>query len=408
MKRDFTNENMEEFLRENAEALRMRPTARVWKGISSHLTRRRRKLGLILGTSLLFTTALVYYLATERPSQFTSADTNTNSTQEQRTQLSDLTKNIAPLQKQVAFTDSRKNQPVISVPVNPNNKELQFIAESLSPSQETSQNLFSGSIVDSYGENILTAPTAGSELEDIPASDPMSIESVVNSFKPTMKRKLGWQMYFTPTVSYRKLSDNYVDNVAVHKPGFGFEMGVAAKYPVTKAVKVRAGLQFNVARYGIKTFDSYSQPATIRINDGNRVNYVNTVTNYNNFSGYKSTWLQNFYLQVSAPVGVEFKLKGDEKVQFGIATTIQPTYLVGDRAYFISSDYKNYAEMPRLVRKWNANTSLETFVGYSTGHLNWQVGPQVRYQILSSYLQKYPIKENMFDFGLKVGISLNK
>jgi hypothetical protein len=60
------------------------------------------------------------------------------------------------------------------------------------------------------------------------------------------------------------------------------------------------------------------------------------------------------------------------------------------------------------VRKWNVNTNFETFVTYSTGHLNWQVGPQVRYQILSSYLKKYPVKENLFDFGLKVGLSFGK
>jgi hypothetical protein len=107
-------------------------------------------------------------------------------------------------------------------------------------------------------------------------------------------------------------------------------------------------------------------------------------------------------------VGVEFKVKGDDRVQCGVASTVQPTYLLGDKAYVISSDYKNYANMPDLVRRWNVNTSLETFVAYSTGHLNWQVGPQVRYQILSSYLKKYPVKENLFDFGLKVGISVNK
>jgi hypothetical protein len=80
---------------------------------------------------------------------------------------------------------------------------------------------------------------------------------------------------------------------------------------------------------------------------------------------------------------------------------------VGDRAYIISSDYKNYSLVPSLTRKWNVATSFETFVGYSTGKLKWQVGPQVRYQLLSSFVDEYPVKENLFDFGLKVGISLN-
>jgi hypothetical protein len=74
----------------------------------------------------------------------------------------------------------------------------------------------------------------------------------------------------------------------------------------------------------------------------------------------------------------------------------------------LSTDYKNYTEVPWLSRKWNVNTSIETYVAYSTGKMNWQIGPQVRYQLLSSYISKYPLKENLFDFGLRIGMSINK
>jgi hypothetical protein len=135
---------------------------------------------------------------------------------------------------------------------------------------------------------------------------------------------------------------------------------------------------------------------------------VNTVSNYRNFNGAQTDWLQNFYFQVSTPIGAEIKLHGTEKMYVGAATTIQPTYVLGDRAYLITADYKNYAQVPWLMRRGNVNTSLETFVAYSTGKVNWQVGPQVRYQLLSSFVNKYPVKENLFDFGLKVGISVNQ
>ncbi|HWJ26613.1 MAG TPA: hypothetical protein VNS32_08715, partial [Flavisolibacter sp.] len=65
MERDFSNENMEEFLQRNADGLRMRPSARVWKGISIHLKRRRRRVGLLVGTSLLMMVTLGYYLVNE-------------------------------------------------------------------------------------------------------------------------------------------------------------------------------------------------------------------------------------------------------------------------------------------------------------------------------------------------------
>ena len=80
--------------------------------------------------------------------------------------------------------------------------------------------------------------------------------------------------------------------------------------------------------------------------------------------------------------------------------------MLKDRAYLISTDYKNYAEVPRLIRHVNLNTSFETFVNYTSGNTKWQIGPQVRYQILSSFQNKYPVKENLFDFGVKMGVTL--
>jgi hypothetical protein len=407
MERNFTNENMEEFLRQSADGLKMRPSARVWKEISGHLTRRRRITGFILGTSLLVTIAIGYYMLNESANNFNN----------QKSTYNTKTQNIVQAQTGSLQNNNKKLIAVNSDIVKKHNKsnkagfaearEFSFTQTLLQRNVEAVQYAFNPTVVDSYFDTKLIPENKGTTLESLDIADPLSIESVSNSYK-SKSRKLGWQTYFTPTVSYRKLSDNYIDNVAPHKPAFGFELGVAAKYPVSKNAKFRAGLQFNVNRYEIKTYDSYAQLATIRLSDRNGTDYVRTVTNYNNFTGYQSNWLQNFYLQVSVPVGFEFKLKGDDKVQFGVASTLQPTYLLSDKAYVISSDYKNYAEMSKLVRHWNVNTSLETFVSYSTGRLNWQVGPQVRYQILSSYLKKYPVKENLFDFGLKVGISVHK
>jgi hypothetical protein len=405
MERNFTNENMEEFLRQSADGLKMRPSARVWKEISGHLNRRRRITGFVLGTSLLLVTALGYYVVNESANNFNNPVANTNNTKVEK---------VVSKQSQAITKTNQQSIAIAGKPATKNNFEkfpgtpdFTFTQILLQRNEEAVHNAFTPTIVDSYFENDASSQLKSNIEQQSIINDPQSIESVLNTFQPKAK-KLVWQTYFTPTVSYRKLNDNYIDNVAPHKPAFGFELGMAAKYAVSKNTKLRAGLQFNVNRYEIKTFDSYAQLATIRLNDRNGSYNVRTVTNYNNYTGYQSNWLQNFYFQVSAPVGLEFKIKGDDKMQFGVASTVQPTYLLGDKAYVISSDYKNYANMPGLVRRWNVNTSLETFVAYSTGHLNWQVGPQVRYQLLSSYVKKYPVKENLFDFGLKVGISVHK
>ena len=408
MERNFTNENMEEFLRQSADGFRMRPSAKVWKGIASHLSRRRRITGLVLGTSLLLITTLGYYMLNESAKNFKNQNAKSNTKTENI-----VAKQPATLQNTDQQLIAVNNSPVKKVHESYGDNlvqtnEFNFTQTLLQRNTEATQNAFTPTIVDSYFPSEFNTENKLTAQENFSIADPLSIESVLNSYKPKAK-KLRWQTYFTPTVSYRKLSDNNIDNLAPpHKPAFGVELGVAAKYPASKNVKLRAGLQLNVNRYEMKTFDSYSQAATIRLTDRNGFGYSRTVnTNYNNVNG-NPNWLQNFYLQLSAPVGLELKLKGDDKMQFGIASTLQPTYLLSDKAYVISYDYKYYASMPDLVRHWNINTSLETYVAYSTGKLNWQVGPQVRYQVLSSYVKKYPIKENLFDFGLKVGISVNK
>jgi hypothetical protein len=286
--------------------------------------------------------------------------------------------------------------------------------------------------VDDYFDGGIKEETPQTVSVAKPALYPLTIESVLNSYTAGRSRKkIGFQFYFTPTISYRKLGENKsflrsqpannpnyrqalifdVNNVVTHKPDIGFEIGMAAKYPITRKMKLKGGLQFNVNRYDIKAYDAATSVATIMFNGrtSNRADSLNTYARYSNRNtGYQTNWLQNLYFQISAPVGLEFKISGDEKVQFGVATTIQPTYVLGDRAYLISTDYKNYVEVPQLVRRWNVNTALETYVGYSTGRLDWQVGPQVRYQLLSSFINKYPVKENLFDFGLKVGVSIKK
>ena len=410
MERNFANENIEEFLRRNTDGLRMRPTAKVWKQISNHLNRRRRRFGFILGTSLLLTTAFGYVLVNKSSGDYSITTVQPASKQNSKFRTGPELTNQPVVISEGLKSNSNKNRFVknyhnVASPVADQNST--FTQSLVQQSEQVIQNDFSPTVVDSYFASEWPTEKMYNSPKEIKASDPLSIESVLNSYKSKTK-KLAWQFYFAPTLSYRNLNDNKVNDIVPHKPAFGFELGTAAKYSLSKNTKLRAGLQFNVNRYEIKTWDSYTQFATIRLVDGNKVDYVTKITNYNNVSGYQTNWLQNFFLQVSTPVGVEVKLSGDEKVQFGMASTIQPTYLLGDKAYLISADYRNYMEEPNLVRRWNVNTSLETFVGYSTGHLNWQVGPQVRYQILSSYLKKYPIKEHLFDFGFKIGISANK
>jgi len=473
MESNYNNENFERFLRENSDQYRMYPSENAWKKIYNALHTRRRwfGIGLILFLSAGFVTTIMLtnsstggspQLADRKPQPVISA--GKEPVEEAETDNSLLTpyagsyskKEKSPILQPLSLPDDKN----LTVGVNPiglpaenlvkeNSSEIAATKKSedlteLVPSGEqvkSSSTLHSPILVTITDQvtdqdylwllNNATFTNNDKSRKDLyrlnsSSNRPLTIESVINSYTRRNK-KLSFQYYFTPTISYRKLSENKsylrslnsgasgsslytnINNVVTHKPDMGLEVGVAARYALNKKLKIRGGVQFNTSRYDIKAFSYASEWTTIALNSsGPTADSVRTTSNYRNFNGYKSDWLHNFYFQISVPVGIEWKLAGDDKVQFGIASTIQPTYVIGDRAYLLSSNYKNYAEVPWLIRRWNMNTSLEAFVSYSTGKMNWQIGPQVRYQLYSSFVKEYPVKENLFDFGLKIGVSANR
>ena len=51
------------------------------------------------------------------------------------------------------------------------------------------------------------------------------------------------------------------------------------------------------------------------------------------------------------------------------------------------------------------NAGAEAYRSYNHNGVKWQVGPQFRYQLFSSYNKAYPIKEYLMEYGIKVGIT---
>jgi hypothetical protein len=268
---------------------------------------------------------------------------------------------------------------------------------------------------------------------------PMTIESVINSYTHIQKRKkISLEVYFSPTISYRELKENkafinYARNAAAtsgasitppvsatnysadvnssvtHKPDAGLQLGFVGGYPLSRNLRLLGGLQFNISKYDIRAYSHQEELTTIALTNPNgRTNTVYTLTNYRNDGGYKTNWLHNLYFSVSAPIGLEYKIAGRKRNFYGASGTIQPSFIISNRAYLLSTDYKSYAEIPSLIRKWNINTGFELFAGYTTGRVKWKIGPQVRYQVMSSFVKKYPVQEHLFDFGLKLGVMLNK
>ena len=251
--------------------------------------------------------------------------------------------------------------------------------------------------------------------------------AVYELLAPKTKRT-SLQFFFSPTMNYRKLTgkrdahirsdiksipiamniEGDIDGLVNHKPALGFELGSSIHYASNKNLTLKAGLQFNYSRYDILAYSSYSaEIATIAL--GSQFAAASdSITNYTrirNFGGDARQDLQNQYFQLSVPVGLEYRLFGNNKLQVKVAGTIQPTYLINRNSYLITTDYKNYTREPSLVRRWNVNTSAEAFISYQTGGVKWQVGPQFRYQLLSSYADQYPIREYLMEYGVKIGVS---
>jgi hypothetical protein len=135
------------------------------------------------------------------------------------------------------------------------------------------------------------------------------------------------------------------------------------------------------------------------------VQNISVMTSYNNNVGFRTAQLNNKVYQLALPIGVDYQLIRFKK--FGIHTqaTIQPTYNVNKNVYLLSADYANYAAGNDYVRKWNMNTSVGIQFSYQKGNTVWQLGPQIRYQTLPTYNNPYPIKENLIDYGFRIGWS---
>ena len=252
-----------------------------------------------------------------------------------------------------------------------------------------------------------------------------AIETVIEQAKK-IKRNASWQIYASPTMGYRRLKGEAsrsmyqysvfslstnavfarnVKDAVTHKPGMGFEIGTAMFYPLSKKLNFKAGLQANYNHYQIEAFSSVPEIANYGMNNYAFGSYpISAVSFYRNNSGYSPAILRNEHYMISMPVGIDYEIAGTRKLNFSIASTFQPTYVFANYSYLLSTDLKHYAKEPTLNRRWNMNAAIEANLNMEKGGFKWSIAPQFRYQMLSSFKSKYPIKENLTDFGIKVGV----
>ncbi len=210
---------------------------------------------------------------------------------------------------------------------------------------------------------------------------------------------------FTPSAYYTQISGAAVQTAALLRdaPSLSLEAGAVLNYSVAKRIRLKAGVQFNYNNFttiGTK-LPHPTQSAIAVLNNspvllrGSEFSTDGNQTKFNHTS-----------LQVSLPLGVDVALLNGSRVKWFVGTALQPTYNFGGNALVMSADKRNFIKETSLRRDFNLNIAAETFVSIRLkGGINFNAGPQFRYQVLSTYKKPYGYKENLISTGLKIGFT---
>ena len=450
MERDYFNDDFEDQLREKSEQFKMYPSDKVWSEIHGSLHTRKRRF--VAGMSFLISAILI--LAGRQllgPSANAPARTaikttpppvappinlqafiDNNGIASQATESKSVDRKFrAPFALEetnhpIAYLHPADIQSVASVASNgDNNRKPAVVIAMRAPAKSTA----SIATVDEVTElNTGQLPAAGAHHVALNNSTAVatSIETMVTHHQHMNAERLSWQLYITPSITYRKFSGVDYHNLVVptspitvvqfsnvnsfvdHTPSLGFEVGGALMYHLTKSISIKAGLQFNYGRYLVNAYHS-TDPNQSAVTLNSYYGYIAdslTSNNPGSFAGSKNQQqLSNQYYEISVPVGIEVKLLGRNRLQLHVAGSIQPSYLLNGNSYVLSSDYDHYAKEPSAFRRWNLDGGAEMFVSYRVGSFRWQIGPQFRYQLLSTYKTSVPYRENMMQYGVKIGFT---
>lgn len=460
MERDFNNDEFEFFLKQKADQYKIYPSEKSWRNIHNSLHSKWK--WFTLGGSLLLLTGFFFFSNDLIFSNSSKASNSSKTSTKEKTasiQINSRSVNGSSY-PQPAFSYQDKNIQPVAMPSSLGTLKKEGSADHAgllenrptsigSQTPETSL-LLVPVLASQQNVSLENTINVDANLPNQVAEDDLNLRSKVNmdiapliETEAVLSGEINWmqqmtaiklgtqkkspfhlQFYFSPSVSYRRLADNKatsnigqqnvplasgnsnIDRYVDHKPSIGAELGSNVLFSAGRNLTFKTGLQLNYSRYTIKAYKFYFEKASIALNSLGPVgDTITSYTSFRNFSGYSPEELQNQYLQISVPIGAELKLFGGKRLQLNVAGTIQPTYLLLNDSYLLSTDYVNYAKEPSLVRKWNVHTSMEAFISYKTGGVRWQVGPQFRYQLMSSYNDRYPIKEYLFEYGVKVGVS---
>jgi hypothetical protein len=281
-----------------------------------------------------------------------------------------------------------------------------------------------GRMPDSAGASTRASAAAIAEAQDKLSLYWMQVTAMNILDPPTGGRRTYLEMTLTPTVNFRSLSGSDPAEAKIppgtqlfatspHSPAVGFQVGGSVLYRVTRNLSLKAGLQFNFSRFKIYAYTAsgpqQSSPYYTYYGLSTFQDSVRAMSNANPaqvsqvFSSQET--LNDDYFQLSAPIGFELRVLGNERLQFNVGATIQPSYLINTNSYMLTENFENYTKAPQMFRRWNLNGGVEAFLSYRMGDIRWEVGPEFRYQFFSTYRSQDLLNENIKGYGLRIGIT---
>ncbi len=420
---------LEDFLNEELEYSRMTPSADVWDRISKEVRPHYRWALWALTLLMLFVpySLVMYYLPVKNGAAQAYLQ---NSTPSSKTNTKDNT-GSTELSVRNKIVPQHNSGTIFSVS-SPNTNELTGTDEQNIESASVDMaepNKAQGTIA---LQHLLTSPMSQpdrvvTELTGLTAKKVISkaTDNSPKAIKPKTTSKFSLEAYVTPSISYRSLSDDksrltyyrdiyrnnpFSDNIAAKNintivnqhPMMGKEIGIGTRYALNSRLKLKAGLQLNIAQYSTDAFQA-SGVANYAYVKNNKLDSVSANAQYAT-TGTSTAALQNTLYQLSLPVGIQWDCIQHNKFSIGIGATLQPTYVMEDNTYVLSTDYKYYSKGSQFTRNWNLNSAVEVSFNYTNKQITWFAAPQFRYQWLTTYQDIYSIKEHRWDIGLKVGI----
>ena len=263
--------------------------------------------------------------------------------------------------------------------------------------------------------------------------DPSSIITLVKTLsvnnsttKKTLRKKnknVEWTFYVTPLisgVSFEKKTFHPVASTSssmvllpnqpssfqlIHNPALGVETGAEISFKISKKFKVITGANVNYSSY--RNVSNFVHPTfgTLILTDKSGTYIKSYLTHYGNGQSPSQISLNNYNLEASVPIGLKYNIWNNGKMQIDLSSLIAPSAVFKSNAFIISSDGRYYINEPSLVRKFNMAVAFGSYITFKAKNIKWHIGPDFRYQLLSTYKNIYPNKEHFMDYGIRIGIS---